>query len=196
MPKVTDEYRAARRDEIIEAALRTFASRGMQNTSMADIIEASGLSAGAIYGHFAGKRELFAAVAERVLDARTAELDELGRDGQVPSPGELMAAVLRGVSLEPFGHVVVQLWGDAATDPELRSMVQGVLGRLRGIIEAGVLAWARANPDRIDGEPVEWAARTAPVVLGFGPGFMLQRAILDDFDGDAYIAMLPELLPH
>lgn len=196
MPKVTDEYRAARRDEIIEAALRSFAARGIQRTSMADVIESSGLSAGAIYGHFAGKKELFSAVAERVLDSRSAELEELGRDGVVPSPGELMASLLGGMSREPFADVVVQLWGDAAIDPEIRSMVQGVFTKLRGILETGILAWAQANPDRVEGDPAEWAKRAAPVVLGFGPGFLLQRAILEDFDAEAYIATLPELLPR
>ncbi|SFR72642.1 transcriptional regulator, TetR family [Agromyces sp. CF514] len=196
MPKVTDEYRAARRDEIIEAALRSFAERGIQRTSMADVIEASGLSAGAIYGHFAGKKELFAAVAERVLGTRTAELEALGEGGAIPSPGELMASLLGGMSREPFADVVVQLWGDAAIDPEIRSMVQSVFAKLRGLLESGVLAWAQANPDRIEGDPTEWAKRAAPVVLGFGPGFLLQRALIDDFDGDAYIAMLPQLLPR
>jgi len=196
MPKVTDEYRAARRDEIIEAALRSFAARGIQRTSMADVIESSGLSAGAIYGHFAGKKELFSAVAERVLDSRSAELEELGRDGAVPSPGELMASLLGGMSREPFADVVVQLWGDAAIDPEIRSMVQGVFAKLRGILEAGILAWARANPDRVEGDPAEWAKRAAPVVLGFGPGFLLQRALIDDFDAESYMATLPELLPR
>ncbi|KQM82829.1 TetR/AcrR family transcriptional regulator [Agromyces sp. Leaf222] len=196
MPKVTAEYRAARRDEIIEAALRSFSQRGIQRTSMADVIESSGLSAGAIYGHFAGKKELFAAVAERVLDSRSAELEELGRDGAVPSPGELMASLLGGMSREPFADVVVQLWGDAAIDPDIRSMVQGVFAKLRGILETGLLAWASANPDRVEGDAADWARRAAPVVLGFGPGFLLQRALIDGFDAESYLETLPELLPR
>ncbi|MFF2370953.1 TetR/AcrR family transcriptional regulator [Agromyces sp. NPDC058110] len=196
MPKVTDEYRAARRDEIIDAALKSFAERGMQRTSMADIIEASGLSAGAIYGHFAGKKELFAAVAERVLDSRSAEIAELGRAGKTPSPGELMASLLGGMSREPFAHIVVQLWGDAAVDPEIRAIVQGVFSRLRGILESGLHAWAAANPEQVEGDPSEWARRAAPVVLGLGPGFLLQRAVIDDFDGESYLAMVPLLLPR
>ena len=53
MPKVTDEYRIAKREEIADAALRAFRRKGFQGASMADIIAESGLSAGAIYGHFA-----------------------------------------------------------------------------------------------------------------------------------------------
>ena len=77
MPKVTAAYREARRDEIIDAALRAFAAKGFQGTSMADVIAEAGLSAGAIYGHFAGKKELFAAVAGRVLDSRSNETADI-----------------------------------------------------------------------------------------------------------------------
>ncbi|GAA1838111.1 TetR/AcrR family transcriptional regulator [Agromyces salentinus] len=196
MPKVTDAHRAARRDEIIDAALRCFSERGIQRTSMADIIDASGLSAGAIYGHFAGKKELFAATAERVLSARTAEVEDLRHAGVVPSPGELMATVLRGIDREPFSHVIVQLWGDAAADPEIRALVQGVFARLRGMIEANLLAWAVANPDRIEGSAEAWARSVAPAVLGLGPGFLLQRAVIDDFDAEGYIRAVTSLLPR
>ena len=55
MPKVSEEYRTARRSEIARAALRCFARKGFDATSMADIIAESGLSAGAIYGHYKSK---------------------------------------------------------------------------------------------------------------------------------------------
>ena len=195
MPRVTEAYRTARRDEIIAAALRCFAEKGYQRTSMADIIDESGLSAGAIYGHFAGKQELFAAVAGRVLDARRSELEARRGAGEPLSPGQVIATLLEGMRREPFGHVIVQLWAEAAVDPAIRELVQEVFARLRGAVEAGLAEWA-AVPGHVDDDPEEWAARVAPVVLGLGPGFMVQRAIIEGFDEDAYLALLPELLPH
>ncbi|BDZ63759.1 TetR/AcrR family transcriptional regulator [Agromyces mangrovi Wang et al. 2018] len=88
MPKVTEAYREARRDEIAAAALRCFARKGYGGTSMADIIAESGLSAGAIYGHYAGKRELFVAVTERVLSARRDDLARAEAGGHVLSPAK------------------------------------------------------------------------------------------------------------
>jgi len=195
MPRVTEAYRTARRDEIIGAALRCFAEKGYQRTSMADIIDESGLSAGAIYGHFAGKQELFAAVAGRVLDARRSELEARRGAGEPLSPGQVIATLLEGMRREPFGHVIVQLWAEAAVDPAIRELVQEVFARLRGAVQAGLAEWA-AVPGHVDDDPEEWAARAAPVVLGLGPGFMVQRAIIEGFDEDAYLALLPELLPH
>lgn len=197
MPRVTEAYRTARRDEIVEAALRCFAARGYQRTSMADIIAESGLSAGAIYGHFSGKKELFAAVAGRVLDARSSELESRRVEESAPlAPGQVIATLLDGIRREPFSHVIVQLWAEAAIDPEIRALVQTVLHRLRGTLRASLAEWAAAEPGRIDGDPEEWAARLAPVVLGLAPGFMIQRELDDDFDEEQYLAALPEALPH
>lgn len=194
MPKVTEAYRTARRDEIIGAALRCFAAKGYQRTSMADIIEESGLSAGAIYGHFTGKKELFAAVAGRVLDTRRGELEARRGGGEPLSPGEVMATLLDGMRREPFSGVIVQLWAEAAVDAEIRELVQGIFGRLRETVRTSLAAWASADPGRVDGDPELWAARLTPVVIGLGPGFMVQRAIIADFDEEAYLAALPELL--
>jgi AcrR family transcriptional regulator len=196
MPRVTESYRTARRDEIIEAALRCFAAKGYQRTSMADIIDESGLSAGAIYGHFTGKKVLFAAVAARVLDARTGELEARRAEGGPLTPGQVIATLLDGMRREPFGGVIVQLWAEAAVDDEILDQVQAVFERLREAVRAKLAEWAAASPDRVEGDPDAWAARVAPVVLGLGPGFMVQRAIIGDFDEDAYLAALPELLPH
>lgn len=196
MPKVTDAYRAARRDEIIAASLRAFAAKGYQRTSMAEVISESGLSAGAIYGHFAGKKELFTAVAAHVLDARSEELEQRRGAGGPLAPGQIMATLLEGLRREPFSGVVVQLWAEAAVDDEIRAIVQLVLRRLRDTVGGQLAEWAAANPQRVDGDPDEWAARVAPVVLGLGPGFMVQRAIIDDFDEAEYLRVLPDLLPH
>ena len=65
MPKISDERRAERRAQILDAARRCFHGQGLHATSMADIIKASGLSAGAVYGYFASKEDLVATLAER-----------------------------------------------------------------------------------------------------------------------------------
>ena len=44
MPRLTDATKAARRAQIIEAAISCFLEKGYTNTSMSDIIKASGLS--------------------------------------------------------------------------------------------------------------------------------------------------------
>ncbi|ALJ18691.1 TetR/AcrR family transcriptional regulator [Microbacterium sp. No. 7] len=192
MPKVSDAHRAARRDEIIDAALRCVARDGYRGTSIAAVIQESGLSAGAIYGHFSGKQELLVAVAERVLDARAADLAAAHRDGEPLSPGEIMATVVRGLRDEKVSVAMPQVWAEAAVDDEIRAVAQRILGRVRGIVCAELVAWASAVPGRVDGDPAAWAERVVPALLAAVPGFVVQRAVLPDFDEDAYIAALAE----
>jgi AcrR family transcriptional regulator len=68
---VTPEQRTQRQrteattGQLIEAARRLFAADGYQATSLDDVVAAAGMTKGALYHHFAGKRELFRAVFER-----------------------------------------------------------------------------------------------------------------------------------
>lgn len=52
--------------EIIAAARRVFAERGVSRTTLADIAKEAGVSRGAIYWHFKNKPDLFFAMMEQV----------------------------------------------------------------------------------------------------------------------------------
>ena len=58
MPKISEIQRQARRDQILAAVWPCFLRKGIQGTSMEDIIRQSGLSAGAVYLYFRGIDEL------------------------------------------------------------------------------------------------------------------------------------------
>lgn len=197
MPKVSEGHRQARREEIIAAAIRAFSAKGFSRASMADIIAESGLSAGAIYGHFSGKRELVAACATELLNRRRGELDLAIERGEVPAPGEMLAMLMGGIvrdGLDP--RALVQVWAEASLDPELRAIVNQALGMVRGAIERALRAWLSAHPEHAP-QGIDEAVRSLlPVLVGLGPGFILQRALVDDFDEQAYFAAVRNVLPH
>ena len=56
--------RRDRREEILEASLHLFATRGFHGTSMRDIARAAGIAEGLIYHYFASKRDLFRAIID------------------------------------------------------------------------------------------------------------------------------------
>ena len=58
MPKLATEKLTARRRQILEAARSCFIRNGIHSTSMRDIYEEAGVSAGLIYRYFPSKREL------------------------------------------------------------------------------------------------------------------------------------------
>lgn len=196
MPKISEARRDARRAEIIEAARRAFAAKGYQHTSMADVIAEAGLSTGAVYGHFEGKRELFTAVARSVLARRNADLVEAAADGDPPDPGDVLEIVIRGVLGEGLDlGLLVQLWGEATVDPEMRAVVNAGVATLRTAFSAALRLWFEAYPDRApDGVEVA-VERLVPVLMGLGQGFMFQSAMLDGFDGQAYLDGARRILP-
>lgn len=74
MPKVSDEHRAAQRQRIQDAAITAIQRKGLASTTMSDIIKESGLSAGAIYGYYAGKDELIRDIATSVVATKSEKL--------------------------------------------------------------------------------------------------------------------------
>ncbi len=51
--------------ELVDVARRLFAADGYAATSLEDVVRGAGVTKGALYHHFAGKRDLFLAVYER-----------------------------------------------------------------------------------------------------------------------------------
>jgi AcrR family transcriptional regulator len=56
-----------RREEILDAAVRLFAQHGYRDTTIADIAREIGMGHGVFYRHFTGKRDILAAIVERVV---------------------------------------------------------------------------------------------------------------------------------
>jgi AcrR family transcriptional regulator len=86
------ERAEATRGALIEAARPLFAERGYADVSAEEIVRAAGVTRGALYHHFEGKRELFAAVYEQV-EVELAERIAAGALGaNAASPLEAMRA--------------------------------------------------------------------------------------------------------
>ncbi|GAA4676573.1 TetR/AcrR family transcriptional regulator [Frondihabitans cladoniiphilus] len=197
MPKVTAEYREARRDEITAAAIRTFANKGFAGASMADIIAESGLSAGAIYGHFAGKHEIMMAVAREVIGSRVDDLREFAEGRPAPSPSEVLSHMLPGLSNDlAQPPLLLQVWGQAMVEEGMRRLLWEVFADLRHVYASYFEAWAREHEGMDETTARAWAQRLLPLAIGLGQGFIVQSAVFEDFDAEAYLASLREFLPH
>src|SRR5215469_1720597 len=104
MPKIAEQTRAARRDQIVAAALACFARTGYYATTMADVAGQAGVSKGTPYLYFDSKQSLFLALHEQWncgagqrVDAAVAELP----DNQQQSPRAVLSAVAAAIA----GHV-------------------------------------------------------------------------------------------
>ena len=71
------EVAAARtREEILDAAARALARRGLKSVSLQDIAREVGFTAPALYLYFESKKAIFAALANRMADELKATFDE------------------------------------------------------------------------------------------------------------------------
>ena len=68
MPKVTEEHKEARREQILAGAQRAFARHGYEGATVARLEEATGLSRGAIFNYYESKEALFVALVRRSSD--------------------------------------------------------------------------------------------------------------------------------
>ena len=66
------------RERLLDAATRVFARRGYQQATLDEIAKEAGFTIGAVYSNFAGKEELFLALADREVDQRVAEIRAVG----------------------------------------------------------------------------------------------------------------------
>ena len=109
MPKVTEEHRSRRREEILDAARRCFARYGYEGATVSRLEAESGLSRGAIFNYFASKDDLFAALVER-------DQERFGRIWL----GEGYASAVRTITAEDpaWLGVYVEAARRIRTDPE------------------------------------------------------------------------------
>ena len=134
MPKVSDEHRASRRKEVLDAARRCFVRRGFHRTSMQDLLREANLSSGAVYGYFSSKNDVITAIAQENVEIMTAALSEaeqLGRDTPASTLGHVFEVVRREEAACGFARVAVEVWAEATRDAELRARLNVLLDAYR-----------------------------------------------------------------
>jgi AcrR family transcriptional regulator len=108
--------RAERRESILEAATRAFATGGYATTSIEDVALVAGITQLIVYRHFATKEGLYRAVLERVSGHLS---EEFARGGERGGFGIGARSVLAAARRDPAGFTL--LWRHAAREPTFAS---------------------------------------------------------------------------
>ncbi|MEN9725447.1 MAG: hypothetical protein RLZZ98_956 [Pseudomonadota bacterium] len=96
MVRNTKENAELTRLKIIEAARQSFLTRGVSRTSMEQIAAEAGVTRGAIYWHFANKKEIFTAMREQVFLPLIDRMDENLQLENIDDPLEQLIQFLNG----------------------------------------------------------------------------------------------------
>ena len=195
MPKVSEQHHQARRDQLLDAAARCFARRGFAETSVREIYEEAGVSAGSVYLHFRSKDEIVEALAEQVL-ARIAEEQQLLEAAD--DPLDAIAALVRSfagvVAAAPSERLSlrVQAWAAAATHPPVAASFRDGFEGMRATIAAALERGKRSG--RIAGDVDSDAA--ARIVMAAFHGLVLQIVLGTGVDAEAYGRTFAPMIEH
>jgi AcrR family transcriptional regulator len=193
MPRVSDQFRAARRQAVLDAASECFLANGYRGASMHQIIAATGLSAGALYHHFpGGKSELIAECVRTGLnevletispaDPRT----EQTQDGFQPDAW-LVSALERLAASPRHARLLLITWAEAAVDPAVAQLMGAHQEALRSSIERVFAEWAVAELGLEEASARQWVEMFSQAVLSVLQGWVVQSAVLPGFDHEAYL---------
>lgn len=192
VPKVSDEYRAARRDQILAAAATRFAADGFHRTSMQDVIAATGLSSGGVYRYFRSKDEIIRAISLDVMGAVQELVREALRTHQ-PIP-DLVAGLPRAIArlkqADDRMRLAVQAWGEALRNPELATAMQDGLAGVRGALRDRIAMGQQDGDVAADVDPDV----TAGVLLSLIQGFILQHAWDPSVSADGYAIAVHDVI--
>lgn len=91
-PEQTQQIREERQAEILEAALKLFAEKGLHDTKVSEIAAEAGVSQGTVYWYFDSKEALFEAAFITQFDALIEPLYEIVADDE-RSPADKLVAI-------------------------------------------------------------------------------------------------------
>lgn len=181
MPKISDEKRAARRTQILEAAWVCFQKEGLHATTMDDIIRRSGLSAGAVYSYFSSKDELIQAAVTTSLSGLSALLIPVLQVRPCPAPARLLQQIVETIdaftSREGYDLKRVALlgWAEAQRSEQLRLVMSTFYLSFRAQLEQALGAITQQEADLS-------VKDSAKAMLALIAGFVVQDALLHDVE--------------
>ncbi|TRY18065.1 TetR/AcrR family transcriptional regulator [Tessaracoccus rhinocerotis] len=144
----TTPRRVATRQRLVEAAIREFAARGVDGTSVEQLCEAAGFTRGAFYSNFNTKDDLCVAVLEHHRDVVMSGLDQAFSD----APDAVSVEWATGTALSTFFAII-------APSEEFRITLMEI--RLRALRSPELATRAEALATEIRPELVDFMGRIA-----------------------------------
>lgn len=207
MPRLTDATKAARRAQIIEAAITCFLERGYINTSMSDIIKASGLSSGSIYSHFTGKEDILTTAINERLD-RIKELYAALPEGT--GPQDILETIYTNQLVNENFSAMLRIRLESLHAPEIARATAEVIPLLQGIIVKTLTPWAaeqlsilhEINSDPAQRTPeqealiADYTRDTADALMMVFQGYMIRSFLGTPEEKDRLYRVALALLPE
>src|ERR1700730_13823628 len=130
---------AARKNQILDAAMVVFARSGFHDARMDDIVQESGLSKGTLYWYFKSKEEIITAVSQKLF-ATDIELVEglLKADGTVSERlQQLMRVRIQGLQeMSDVVAILVEFYAAALHQDGVRQFIKAYFQNFHDLLVA------------------------------------------------------------
>lgn len=184
MPKVSQQYRDARRDQILNAARRCFLRDGFHATSMQDLFAEAGLSSGAVYRYFASKDDVIIAIAEDNMRGVVEMIRDVAAQQPSQPAGAVLADVLEVVQARDarngLGKLALLVWAEALRSPSIAGRFKTMLTQMRAAFAE--IVREHQSPGDVSADAM------AAALFSVLPGYILQLALL----GPEAVAGVPD----
>ena len=187
MPKITEERRVERRQQILNAAWTCFQREGLHSTTMDDIIQASGLSAGAVYSYFTGKENIILAAVTTSLSGIKNLLGPLFLREIPPGPEDLVREITEKIAKftarDGFDlrRLALLGWSEAQRNEHLRATMKGFYLEFRNQLATIATTWRSTGVIDRKARPEDVAKALLALILGY----VVQSALLGDVEPPA-----------
>lgn len=188
------------RAAVIAAAITLFSQRGYAGASIEAIARESGMTIGALYSNFSGKRDLFLQ-ALRTAVGRTEENteDAIAGDGGLSATDRLLAdgsRYMKSVDRDPQGFRLL-LWSimEAEHDDEVREVVTAVLREQR-TVQAEILRQLERERGPLRLRPTEVATTLNSMAIGYSLQRMLDPRSVSRAGAERALGQYVESLPR
>jgi AcrR family transcriptional regulator len=152
--------RDERREQILRAALKIFATKGLKGTKISDIAAAAKISQGLIHHYYESKEQVYVAVAERAMAGALQAIQQMPEGEQEVSPWQRLTIVcermLQGLTVYPeYLLVIVQCLVQEDVPKEAHKLVskygRSVFSNLVQLIRDGQAAGqvAAGDPEQL-----------------------------------------------
>lgn len=127
-----------RKSEIIGAAAKCFAAKGIHQTSMQEICDTAGISAGALYRYFESKEAIIIALADEERAENAKLIAHLSAaDDLVDAMCEAVPEIIAVLGDERFGRLAIEIGAEATRNPAIAEVFERNESELRGaLVEA------------------------------------------------------------
>ncbi len=194
MPKVSDEYKLIKRQQIIDAAYRCFARNGFHQSSMRDIYEEAQLSAGAVYHYFESKEQIIQASFKFDQERSQVFFDTFKASDEpvlaLTGIVDFFFKGLEGAAQLGANRVNIQGWGEALRNPELLQTIQEAFGGYKAVLAEIVVKGQKTGEINRALNPFSVGETLISLYLGLE----LQKAWNPDLNFGSYQAVVTAFL--